>query len=57
MEIKLTLDINEVNALLATLGELPTKTGAWVLLNKIKVQAEQQSQPPAEAEAVPAPAQ
>ena len=37
--IKLELSIEEVNALLQTLGELPTKTGAWVLLNKIKEQA------------------
>ena len=28
--IKLELDINSVNFILQTLGELPTKTGAWV---------------------------
>ena len=42
MEIKLTLDVNEVNYILQTLGELPTKTGAWVLLAKIKEQANPQ---------------
>ena len=42
MEIKLVLDINEVNYILQNLGELPTKTGAWVLLAKIKEQANPQ---------------
>lgn len=42
MEIKLTLDVNDVNYILQTLGELPTKTGAWVLLAKIKEQADPQ---------------
>jgi hypothetical protein len=40
--IKLELDINAVNFILQTLGELPTKTGAWVLLAKIKEQADPQ---------------
>jgi hypothetical protein len=40
--IKLELSIEEVNAILAVLGDLPTKTGAWVLLKKIKDQAEPQ---------------
>ena len=34
--IKLELDINSVNFILQTLGELPTKTGAWDLLKNIK---------------------
>ena len=42
MEIKLTLDVNDVNYILQTLGELPTKTGAWVLLAKIKELADPQ---------------
>jgi hypothetical protein len=42
MEIKLTLDVNDVNYILQTLGDLPTKTGAWVLLAKIKEQADPQ---------------
>jgi len=40
--IKLELDINAVNFILQTLGELPTKTGAWTLLAKIKEQADPQ---------------
>jgi hypothetical protein len=40
--IKLELDINSVNFILQTLGELPTKTGAWELLTVIKEQAEPQ---------------
>ena len=43
--IKLELSIEEVNGILGVLGDLPTKTGAWVLLNKIKEQAESQVQP------------
>jgi len=37
--IKLELSIEEVNGILAVLGDLPTKTGAWLLLSKIKEQA------------------
>ena len=40
--IKLELDINAVNFILQVLGDLPTKTGAWVLLSKIKEQADPQ---------------
>lgn len=42
MEIKLTLTIDEVNGILAALGELPTKTNAMFLIQKIKAQAEPQ---------------
>jgi len=42
MAIALNLEVNEVNFLLQTLGELPTKTGAWVVLSKIKTQADPQ---------------
>lgn len=42
MEITLKLDINEVNYVLQVLGELPSKTGAWPLIMKIKEQAEPQ---------------
>lgn len=42
MEVNLKLTVDEVNAILQTLGELPSKTGAWVLLTKIKEQAEAQ---------------
>ncbi len=40
--ITLNLEIDEVNGILQILGELPTKTGAWVLLAKIKEQADPQ---------------
>ena len=42
MEIKLNLSIEEVNAVLQTLGNLPTSSGAWPLVMKIKTQAEAQ---------------
>lgn len=42
MEIKLTLTIEEVNAILQVLGELPSKSGAWPLIIKIKDQADPQ---------------
>jgi hypothetical protein len=42
MEITLKLDINEVNYVLQVFGELPSKTGAWPLIVKIKEQAEPQ---------------
>ena len=45
MNVTLTLTVDEVNAILQTLGELPSKTGAWVLLTKIKQQAEEQVKP------------
>ena len=48
--IKLELEINAVNFILQTLGELPTKTGAWELLKVIKDQADPQV--PKEAEAI-----
>jgi hypothetical protein len=47
-EINLVLTIEEVNALLNVLGELPTKTGAWNLVVKIKQQAEVQVEKPTE---------
>ena len=40
--IKLDLSIEEVNAILQVLGDLPTKTGAFPLVMKIKEQAEPQ---------------
>lgn len=42
MEINLTLNVEEVNAVLQTLGNLPTSSGAWPLVVKIKQQAEAQ---------------
>ena len=42
MELNLTLTVEEVNAILQVLGDLPTKTGAYPLVMKIKGQAEPQ---------------
>lgn len=44
--IKLELSVEEVNAILQVLGDLPTKVGAWPLVVKIKEQAEPQVPPP-----------
>jgi len=59
--IKLELEIEEVNGVLAGLGELPSKTGAWNLFTKIQQQAipqlpaeEPKEQPAETAEATPA---
>ena len=59
--IKLELEIEEVNGVLAGLGELPSKTGAWNLITKIQQQAipqlpveENKEQPAEQAEATPA---
>jgi hypothetical protein len=40
--ITLELSVEEVNAILQVLGDLPTKSGAWPLIVKIKEQAEPQ---------------
>ena len=46
--IKLELSIEEVNFILAILGDLPTKTGAYPLVVKIKEQADPQVPQPQE---------
>lgn len=45
MEPTITLELtaSEVNGLLQVLGELPTKTGAFLLLSKIKQQGDAQT--------------
>jgi hypothetical protein len=40
--MKLELDVNEINFVLQTLGQLPSSSGVWPLLVKIKEQAEAQ---------------
>ena len=40
--MKLELEVNEINFILQTLGELPSKTGVWPLILKIKEQADAQ---------------
>ena len=50
--IKLDLTLNEVEGIIAGLGELPTKTGAFSLLMKIQAQINTQlptPETPAEA--------
>ena len=51
--IKLDLTIEEVNGVLAALGELPTKTNAMFLIQKIQAQAQPQV-PQEEAPQAPA---
>ena len=48
MEIELKLSVDEINAVLQTLGNLPTSSGAWPLVVKIKSQAEAQVPPAAQ---------
>ena len=48
MGIKLELEPGEVSAILQTLGQLPTSSGAFPLLVKIQQQAEEQTKPAAE---------
>jgi hypothetical protein len=45
-DITLTLTAEETNAILQVLGDLPTKTGAWNLVVKIKKQADNQMKAP-----------
>ena len=40
--MNLELEVNEINFVLQTLGELPSKSGVWPLILKIKEQAETQ---------------
>ena len=40
--IKLELEINAINFILQTLGECPSKTGAWDLIKIIKEQTDPQ---------------
>lgn len=47
-DITLTLTVEETNAILQVLGDLPTKTGAWNLVVKIKGQADAQLPKPTE---------
>lgn len=45
MDLNLKLTQEEVGFLMGILAELPTKTGAWTLIQKIKEQAEVQLPP------------
>ena len=51
--MQISLEENEINAILAILGDMPSKTGTWPLMMKIKVQADAQivaSEEPEESE-------
>lgn len=48
MQINLVLDIQEVNALLDIMGQLPTSTNVWPLANKVRSMAEAQLPKPDE---------
>ena len=51
--MQISLEENEINAILAILGDMPSKTGTWPLMMKIKVQADAQivaSEEPEEGE-------
>jgi len=39
-DLPLKLSADEINFILQTLGELPSKTGAFIVMQKIKQQAE-----------------
>lgn len=53
MEITLKLDLQEVNALLNVMGQLPTSTNVWPLAAKVRAQAEQQIPKEAPQDAAP----
>ena len=40
--MQINLEEHEINAILAVLGDMPSKTGTWPLMMKIKVQADAQ---------------
>ena len=42
MDIELKLTIDEVNFITSMLGDLPSRTGAWPLIIKIKEQGDPQ---------------
>ena len=48
--MQISLEENEINAILAILGDIPSKSGTWPLMMKIKVQADAQLVEPEEDE-------
>ena len=40
--MQINLEENEINAILAILGDMPSKSGTWPKMMKIKVQADAQ---------------
>ena len=45
MEITFKMTVEEANAILQVLGQLPTSSGAYPLLVKLKAQADEQAKP------------
>jgi hypothetical protein len=50
MDVTITLKVEEINAILQTLGQLPTSSGAYPLMLNIKEQAESQLPQPEKKE-------
>jgi hypothetical protein len=48
--MKLELEINDINFILQSLGQLPSSSGVWPLIVKIKEQADSQLKPEQKAE-------
>ena len=48
--MQIELNEVEINAILAILGDMPSKSGTWPLMMKIKVQADAQLVEPEEGE-------
>lgn len=48
-EVSLKVTVAEANFLLQVMGELPSKSGAFPLMMKVKAQADAQIAPPAAA--------
>ena len=40
--MQISLEEHDINVILAILGDMPSKTGTWPLMMKIKVQADAQ---------------
>lgn len=52
-DITLALSVDHVNAILQTLGQLPTSSGAFPLMVEIKRQADEQIQETATNDTIP----
>jgi hypothetical protein len=48
--VQINLEENDINVILAILGDMPSKSGTWPLMMKIKVQADAQLVEPEEDE-------
>jgi hypothetical protein len=48
--MNLNLEVNEVQFILQSLGQLPSSSGVWPLIVKIKEQADSQLKPEKKAE-------